>query len=247
VLAQALDVTGLETRALDRRDHRSDLVQLAVGEHVPVDEAPPGEAGAPARRSADPVVEEPTLGPQQRVQAVEVRAELRQADVLEHADRGHRVVRAVTHVAVVLESDLHAVRETGLRDRLLGPLGLSPRDRHAHRVDAVVGRRVHRHPTPPAPDVEQAHPLAKPQLAADQLVLGLLRLFQRRVDARPDRAGVAHRGAEHEPVERVRDVVVVRDRGGVATLRVPATAEPNLLLRRRERPQMRGGRRREGR
>ena len=44
VLAQALDVTHLEAVLLHRRHHRPDLVKLAVGEDVPVDEARPSEA-----------------------------------------------------------------------------------------------------------------------------------------------------------------------------------------------------------
>ena len=39
VLAQALDVPHLEARSLHLRNHRADLVQFAVGEHVAVDEA----------------------------------------------------------------------------------------------------------------------------------------------------------------------------------------------------------------
>ena len=47
-------------------------------------------------------------------------------------------------------------------------------------------------------------------------------------------------GPEHKPVEAIRDVVVVRDRGRVALLRVAPAAEPGLLRRGRERPQAEG-------
>ena len=57
-----------------RRDDRADLVQLAVGEHVAVDEAGAGEAGPVAGRAGDAVVEQPPSGREQAVQAVEVDA-----------------------------------------------------------------------------------------------------------------------------------------------------------------------------
>ena len=47
VLAQALHVAGLEPGALDRGDDVADLVQLAVGEHVALGEAPIDERRRP--------------------------------------------------------------------------------------------------------------------------------------------------------------------------------------------------------
>ena len=83
-------------------------------------------------------------------------------------------------------------------------------------------------------------PGLEPELAADELVLRGLRVLQRRRPAIDhDRARVGHRGPEHDPVEVVRDVVVVRDRGGVAFLRVAPAVQAGLLGRRRERPQSR--------
>ncbi len=54
----------------------------------------------------------------------------------------------------------------------------------------------------------------------------------------PDRARVRHRRSEHEPVEVVRHVVVMRDRRRVALLRVAPAVQPRFFGRRRERLQL---------
>ena len=232
VLAQALDVTNLEARALHRRDDAPELVQLAVGEDVAVDEAVRLEARAAAvRRPGDPVVQEPPAGTEEPSQPAEVHPQLRQPHVLEHPDRADRVERAVEHVAIVLVPDLDAIGQAGLGDRLLGPLGLAPRERHTHGVHAVVRGRVQDHPAPATPHVEQPHPRFQPELAGHELVLRRLRVLERDVLAFPHGARVRHRGAEHDPVERVRDVVVVGDRGRVPFPRVPDAAQASLLRR----------------
>src|SRR4029453_11343505 len=132
VLAQALEVTDLEPGALHRRDDAADLVQLAVGEDVAIDEAVALEAcAAGVRRPRDAVVQQTTAGSQQPPEPVEVHPKLREPYVLEHPDRADRVERPVGDVAVVLVPDLDAVDQAGLRDRLLSPVGLAPRGRHA--------------------------------------------------------------------------------------------------------------------
>ena len=106
-------------------------MQLAVGEHVGVDEAPRPRArtAAISRCAADAVVQQPSLGAEQPEQPFEVGLELREPDVLEHADRADRVVRTVAHVAVVLVADLDEVGEPGLGDALGAELGLLARER----------------------------------------------------------------------------------------------------------------------
>ena len=99
----------LEAGLLDGRHHRAHLVQLAVGEDVAVDEAGPAQARSLERRSADAVVEEAPARSQQPEHVTEVLAQLRRADVLEHADGADRVVGAVGHVPVVLQTDLGPV------------------------------------------------------------------------------------------------------------------------------------------
>jgi len=111
----------------------------------------------------------------------EVPGQTLRADVLEHADRGDRVVRAVVDVPLVLEPDGDAIGHAGFGHTFLRELGLPRRERHAHHARAVVGGRVDGQRPPPAPHVQ--HPLAglEPQLAADQLVLVRLGVLERRV------------------------------------------------------------------
>ena len=92
------------------------------------------------------------------------------------------------------------------------------------RPHTVVPSGMHDHPAPTAADVEDAHAGFEPELAADQVVLRGLRGFEGDVGTIPDRAGVRHRRAEHDPVERVRHVVVVGDRSGVALAGVTPSA-----------------------
>ena len=127
-------------------------MQLAVGEDVGVDEAPRPRTRTTAisRRTADPVVQQPPLRAQQPEQTLEVHLELREPDVLEHADRADRVVRTVADVAVVLVADLDEVGETGFSDSLGTELGLLTRQGDADRADAVMARRVQDHAAPAA-------------------------------------------------------------------------------------------------
>jgi hypothetical protein len=103
----------------------------------------------------------------------------------------------------------------------------------------VVLGSVHHHPAPPAADVEQTHAGPEVELAADQLVLGLLRSIEADVGALPHAAGVGHRAAQEQAVEVVRDVIVVRNRRRVARLRVAAAVESSLLTWWRKRSQPR--------
>ena len=84
----------------------------------------------------------------------------------------------------------------------------------------------------PQPTSSSRHPGLQPELAADQVELVALRVGHgvRRVGARPVAARVRHRRVEQQPVEVVREVVVVRDRAPVAQRGVPPP--PQLRLRR---------------
>ena len=91
------------------------------------------------------------------------------------------------------------------------------------------------HRAPARSDVEQAHARARaPSLRADQLVLRPLRVLERRSSvSRPHRARVRHRRSEQHAVEVVRQVVVVRDRRGIACRRVEpsrAGAPPRAVV-----------------
>ncbi len=122
------------------------------------------------------------------MQVGEVLREARGADVLEHADAADRVERAVLDIAVVLDADVDALVDIRVDHALGRELGLLPREGDADRVNAMVAGGVERHRTPAAADVEQPHAGAQGELAAHQLVLVRLRLLERLVGLREDRA-----------------------------------------------------------
>ena len=237
VVAQALHVTGLEPRALDRRDDRADLVEVGIGEHVAVEERGPGQPAAPERRTAHRVVHEPPSRPQEPEHRGRVGVEIA-AHVLEHADRADGVVGPVVDGPVVLVAHLHPVGEPRLRDGLAGPVDLLLGERDRRDGHTVLPRRVDRHRPPAAAAVEQVHARPQVELAADQLVLQPL--CPHEVDARlgPERTGVGHGRPEQQLVELVRDVVVVADGVGLAAPRVQPAPKPDLLGWRRDRPEV---------
>ena len=99
--------------------------------------------------------------------------------MLEHADRRDSVVRAVCDIPVVREPDLDPIGDTSLQHACAREPGLAARDGDADPRDAVTLGRVDEHAAPPAADVEEAHPLAQPELLGNELVLRLLRLLER--------------------------------------------------------------------
>lgn len=104
--------------------------------------------------------------------------ELGFADVLGQADGRHRVEPGLAHVAVVEVPHLGQVRQARLDDRLLRPLRLVARERHADRAHPVLAGGVHDHAAPAAADVQQFHAGLQPQLARHQVVLGELGFLQ---------------------------------------------------------------------
>ena len=246
VLAQVLLVPHLEPGVVDEGEQVARSFQLAVGEHVAVDETADHPARALVVRPGDAVVQQPSLGPQLAVQEGEVRRQLGPADVLGQPDRADRVELPFGHVAVVEVADLGQPAQALLLDGLLRPGRLLRGQGHAERLDAVLAGGVADHAAPAAAHVEQPHPGAQAQLPGHQVVLVGLRLFQGRIGPRVTGAGVRHRRAEHPLVERVGHVVVVRDGRGVALLgmqppREPAAVHPDLLRRRRDPGQQQPG------
>src|SRR5690348_5850336 len=73
---------------------------------------------------------------------------------------------------------------------------------------------------PAAADVEEPFALPEAELAANMVELGLLRRVEVFLPGREVAAGIDHVAVEPEPVERVRDVVMVADRRGITALRV---------------------------
>ena len=90
--------------------------------------------------------------------------------------------------------------------------GLGFRQRHAATDDAIMLRRVDQHRAPAAADVEQRLAGLQAQLAADVVELVELRLVDVVGEILEVSAAVDHPLVEEEPVELVRNVVVMGDR-----------------------------------
>ena len=131
-------------------------------------------------------------------------------------------------VAVVGDADLDLVGDAGGRGALARAGGLRLGQRDAGDVGAVLERGVDGEGAPAAAHVEHALARLQAQLRAHELALGVLRLLQRLGAARPDRARVRHRLAQHDLEERVGDVVVVAHRAAVALDAVAAAARAQL-------------------
>src|SRR5205823_3274436 len=99
-------------------------------------------------------------------------------DMLEHAD-GRDLVEGAGELAVILQLDRDPVLEPKPPYLLLRKIVLRLRQRHAMRGDAVMLRGVADEPAPAAADIEEALARLQPQLAADHVELGRLRLGER--------------------------------------------------------------------
>jgi hypothetical protein len=71
---------------------------------------------------------------------------------------------------------------------------------------------MHDHATPTTANVKQAHAGMQPQFATNQIVLGPLRVGERRPRAGKVRTRIGHRLAENQTIEVAGDVVVVGNR-----------------------------------
>jgi hypothetical protein len=92
----------------------------------------------------------------------------------------------------------------------------------------VLERGMDRQASPAAADVEQPHSGLELELLADQLELRPLGVLERRRSLLEQRAAVGHRAIQKQGEELVRDVVVVADGLGVATLGVAAPPRAQL-------------------
>ncbi len=223
--AEVLQIEQLPTRALHLGERLGHPGEVAVGEHVAVEEV--GLAGLlPVELVVDAVVEvEPAVGEHLLHPAEEGRI-VGNAHVLDDADRRDLVVprvgREIAHVAILDEA---APLEPLALDARGRPLRLLARQGDPVRLHPVVLGGPDAEAPPAATDVEHPLPRLQAELTADQVELLRLRLLELAVGVPVVRAGVDHQRVEEERVEVVGDVVVVRDGLGVVLLR-PGTCGP---------------------
>ncbi len=163
-------MSRLEPVVLHRGDDRSHAEQLAVGEHVAVDE-PPCTRALTGGRTGDAVVEQPSFGTELVGEPREVGAELAASNVLGESDGRNRIEVRLRHIAVVEETHLRAIGEAAFGDRLLCPLSLLSRQGDTECLHAVLLGGMHDHPAPSAADVQQAHAGLEGELSGDEVVL----------------------------------------------------------------------------
>ena len=147
---------------------------------------------------------------EQPVAGAEEDGKLPVADGLEHLDGGD-VAEAPLERAVVLQADVHPVRQPGRLDALARQRGLLLGQGHARHPRSPLAGRVQREPAPPAADLQHMGAGPQAELLADAAVLGLLRLPQRHLGVLEERARVGPRRVEEQLVEVVPQVVVVLD------------------------------------
>ena len=160
----------------------------------------------------DGVVQIEPARPQQPVHGAEIGRVVADADLLEHADRGDLVELAL-HLR---EKSFRTISTLSCRPRRAtfsrASVACSSDKRHAGRLDAVMLRGMADERAPAAADVEEAIARLQPQLAADHVELVVLRAGEIVVPVGLKvGAGIDHLRIEEEPVEGVRDVVVIGD------------------------------------
>src|SRR3546814_8962196 len=99
-----------------------------------------------------------------------------------------------------MKPDVGLAPETRLVDVMARRVELLLADRHADDLASVAPCGVDGEGPPSAADVEQTHarPVLQSELAADEVVLRVLRLGERHPRTREARAGVGERGTEDQ-------------------------------------------------
>ena len=114
-------------------------------------------------------------------------------------------------VAIVVVDELDVRGEPFARRPLARVGDLLARDVERLHTDAVAARHMERQRPPAASRLDHGLARLQPELPADQVELGALRLLERDVGMLEIRAGVDHLVVEPRPVEVVAEVVVVVD------------------------------------
>ena len=147
-----------------------------VRKHVAIGELP--RLGIAVTESRDPVVEEAAAGLQQAreplgVESIWLFPTCSTMPMLAIASKDSSLKFAVVH-----DADLDPIAEARILDAPARKRRLRLGQRDTHDLDAVSARGVNREAPPATADVEDAFAGHEAELAADQLELRLLRLFQ---------------------------------------------------------------------
>ena len=147
---------------------------------------------------------------EQRVELAAIRGEVAVAERFHHFD-GDDLVELAIQPPVVLQQDVHAVRDALALEALLGEIKLRLRDGDGRDAAAVRLHRVAREAAPAAADFQHVVAALDVEFAAKCVVFFKLRDFQRVVRRGENGAAVSHRGVEPELVKLVPEVVMLGD------------------------------------
>ena len=234
--AQVFHVGGFQAGRAHLFQQQANVRQFAVGEDIAADEVA-AAVGRFARFGVgrrDAVIHRHAAVAQEVVDLAEVRTQVVQPDMLEHADAGDLVV-GLGDVTIVLQADLAAILQTGCADAPRRLVELRARERDADAARAIFLRSADDQCAPAAADVEQPFVWLQPDLVENVVDLLDLRLLQRVGRRTEIGARVDHVRVEPQPVEVVGQVVVVRDRLGIEPARMARLVQPRALGVRAER------------
>ena len=208
---QRFDIGGDQTEFLARRQRFRQCGDVSAGEDV---FAGKGIGGARHAQPADGVEQHYAVVLQHVGAGFEEGFELRASDMLEHADR-HDPVELATRsgrIAIIFQNDADPVGHSGRGDAFAGEGGLFLRQGNAGHAHVVVLGQMDCHPAPSAADIQHLVACAQRQFPGDMRQLRPLRLGQRHVVAGPVGTGILPvLGIQHQRVEIIADVVVMRD------------------------------------
>ncbi len=123
--------------------------------------------------------------------------------VLHYADGDHAVIFSV-YIAIIIQPDLHRESPAHLLSEFNLLFGnCNPRNRNPVFFGCILRKSA-----PPAPEVEDSHPLLQTCLPAYQIQLGFLRVIQG-FRVLPVAARVYHPPVQHCFVKIVADIVVL--------------------------------------
>ncbi|MNE25139.1 hypothetical protein D3C80_1184600 [compost metagenome] len=219
--AQAFHVHHLQPRFTDvGADHRQ-VRQLAMGEHVAVDEltcTTPDRAAIDVL-GGDTVVHHQPPFPHGAEQLLAIQRQVGMPDMLEHADTDHLVETAILgQVSVVENLQVDLVGQAFGLDSLPAKLELLLAQGDAEYLGVIFTCSEARKPTPTTANVQQVVAGIQAQLATQVVELVLLRLIERVIRLAKVSARIGHVLVQPQPVERVGNIIVVGDGFGVSAL-----------------------------
>src|SRR5271163_2466618 len=201
------DVGHEQPRSLDRGHHFRNAGDVAAREDVFLN---PGVGITGRVATSDRMQQHHAIVFQQAPHMSEIFIVAGGADMLEHTDRDDAVERALD-VAIVLQSEIDAIREVRVARTLRGDGLLLVRQRHPRHARAAGLREIEPHPAEPAADVERAMAFVDEQLGGDVALFRQLRLFEALARMLEIGARILPVGVQKEFVEPVVQIVMARD------------------------------------